>query len=231
MMINFNEEAREFIESNIKLIDVEDWNSFYLKLYKLTNRGELKPSLIGTISQLLLESQINPVESLNRIPPYFLCNSQINQFICPSNVKTISKGAFLECKALTSITFNEDLQSVDYRAFAWCANLKSITLPTNLSYLDKEVFLNCISLSKVTLPSNLEEIKESTFFGCSNLTDIHIPLSITNIENGAFPHIDNLHIQYEGTKEDWKNLYNPKAFLNSNFICDCKDGIVKKNHT
>jgi hypothetical protein len=67
------------------------------------------------------------------------------------------------------------------------------------------------------------------FDGCSGLANINIPSSITSFSRFAFSDCgDNLIIEFDGTKEDWKKIYDIDAFMNTYFIVNCTDGKIVK---
>ncbi len=108
----------------------------------------------------------------------------------PQSVKYLCFGAFGDCYALSSVTFEgEGLLSIGDYAFTTCAGILEINLPNGLetigdgafmftglgtlvlpntvTSLGKEAFMGCGSLRTITLSDNLQMIGENVFNGIS----------------------------------------------------------------
>lgn len=109
------------------------------------------------------------------------------------------------------------------------STIKEFTIPDSVTKICKGAFYECASLENVVIGNNVTSIDIYAFYGCESLTNIVIPGSVTSIDYKAFAICgDNLVIDYQGTKEDWKKIYNPKNFQNTHFTANCTDGVVKK---
>lgn len=73
----------------------------------------------------------------------YLSTKNNSQYVIPSTVTEISRGAFYKCK-----------------------NLKSVVIPQSVTKIDMFAFQECFSLEKVTITNDLTEIHESAFFLC-----------------------------------------------------------------
>lgn len=94
--------------------------------------------------------------------------------------------ALTGCKYITSITFNEGIESIGIRAFYACRSLKTVTLPNSLKTISDDAFFGCDALASVTFGSGLESIGKQAFFGCRSLESISIPSGVTELKNGTF---------------------------------------------
>ena len=73
-------------------------------------------------------------EGLESIGAGWFKSTSIKTINIPKSVKTIGENAFLQCGALTSVTFAQDSQltAIENRAFKDCKSLKNIDLPMSL---------------------------------------------------------------------------------------------------
>ena len=104
----------------------------------------------------------------------------------PSTLQLIGSGAFFDCFALESISLPEGLQWMDQVAFFECKSLKSVVIPSSLTYIANEAFGSCVSLESVTLPSTVTSIGYKSFDYCLKLTDVTLPDGLQSIGEWAF---------------------------------------------
>lgn len=140
-------------------------------------------------------------------------NTTLQSIWIPASLKHISLYAFVDCTALTTVTFEQgsQLQDIgtgafygcvllegialpdsikaigDY-AFWGCSELETVTLSTNaqLQSIGNYAFQNCVLLNGVTLPDTLVTIGKYAFKNCAKLESIVIPASVTLIDESAF---------------------------------------------
>lgn len=116
---------------------------------------------------------------------------------------SIKEGAFAG-SMLTSVTIEEGYSDRELGMDAFKGTkLKSVTIPCNVKKIGIGAFSECRELESVTLSHGVEEIGVSAFAFCSKLKTITIPQSVTKIMPSAFHHCDGLHINYEGTEQQW----------------------------
>lgn len=121
---------------------------------------------------------------------YACFNKNITDLVIPEGVKEIAYGAFAN-SAITSITFNEDLEIIGDNAFAGCTALQSVTLPNSATSIGNSVFQNCTALEEVNFSNNLRSIGNNAFQGTA-LKKIHIGENITSIGSQAFAGLTQL---------------------------------------
>ena len=97
-------------------------------------------------------------------------------------VTRVGKGAFEDCKALTSVDLR-NCTSIGSWAFQSCSALTSVDL-RNCTSIEKEAFEYCKALTNIDL-SNCTNIAEYAFSGCTALTSVDIS-NCTNIGYAAF---------------------------------------------
>ena len=179
------------------------------------NSGNFKPiyndflmlddaRLTSEISQIFLNSGINPLNYLDEVPVRFLIRANIDSITIPNSITKIKKFAFSSTK-LTRIEIPDRVNEIGIYAFYDCAKLKYIKFSKNVEIIPSGVCATCISLEFVYLPDKLKIIDENAFNGCIKLQDIVLPRGIKNIGSFALP--GNLkHAYYDGIKEQWKKV-------------------------
>jgi len=120
----------------------------------------------------------------------------------------ILRGAFSDCKNLTSVELPEHIDSIGSIAFADCTSLVSINIPNSVTAINNMAFRDCKSLktieipksvirmytgtfensglTKIEIPSSIDKIPSIFCKGCEYLKEVIIPKSITEINNRAF---------------------------------------------
>ncbi len=99
---------------------------------------------------------------------------------------TISSGAFMGCKSITSVTIGNQVTSIGEEAFQSCTNLSSVKIGNKVTSIGNYAFSGCMGLTEIVLPSSLRVIGFRAFRSCSGLSTITIPDSVTWIADGAF---------------------------------------------
>lgn len=141
------------------------------------------------------------------------------QFVVPDGIEIIAKGAFAECRDLTTVKLPSTLKKINEGAFSSCSKLKSIVVPRSVVSIAKRAFANCSELTTVKLPSSLKEIGEEAFEGCYSLTDIVIPEGVITINKRTFSCCDTLAtVKFPTTLKE----IGEEAFEN----CDSLTGVI-----
>lgn len=130
-----------------------------------------------------------------------------------SNVTSIGREAFRDCKSLASITIPERVTSIGHSAFWDCSSLESVTIPESVTSIGVQAFNYCSSLpienniryadtylveavdktlSSYIIKEGTKFIGYSAFANCSNLVSIDIPEGVTYIEHMAFSRCSSL---------------------------------------
>ena len=235
-----NQEQKQYVERNIHLIDNDDWDKFFLDAPEGTGEA-------------LYIAGIDFMSIMGKVPPRCFYRSSLRNITISNNVTSIGKWAFSYCSNLTSVTIPDSVTSIGYEAFYGCESLTGVTISDSVTSIGSYAFCNCHSLTSFTIPNNVTSIGEGAFFnclnlksvtisdgvtsigkwafkGCSNLTSVVIPNSVTSIGEGAFTALssDAILINFNGTKEQWKKIYNSEAFKDTYFTVNCLDGTLHK---
>ena len=190
---------------NLKDLDISEVNITTLptKAFDESTNVEnlILPNTLTTIgsnmfSKSALKSVIIP-NGVTTIESYafFECSSLATvTFEKGSNLKTIGggynssyyHGAFISCKALTSIEIPASVETIEATAFYGCSSLATVTFEKgsqlktigggSSSYYG--AFSYCSSLTSIEIPASVETIKASAFKGCSSLATV-------TFENGS----------------------------------------------
>lgn len=95
-------------------------------------------------------------------------------------------GAFRDCDALKTVTFNEGLEEVGIGSFSSCDALEKLEFPASLKIIGRWAFQCCEALSKVTFNEGLETIGDNAFEGYNAIDKLEFPASLATIGEEAF---------------------------------------------
>ena len=114
-------------------------------------------------------------------------NSGITGIEIPIGLKRIGKNAFMDCAALTTVTFAKGcrLESMGEGAFR-NSGITGIELPENMTALSNYTFYGCGALLTAKLPARLTTISQYVFAECAELTSVNIPIRVSSIGAHAF---------------------------------------------
>ena len=97
------------------------------------------------------------------------CPRGKNSVSMPNSLTCIYRGAFSECKNLTSITIPNSVRIIDEIAFKMCSNLTSVTIGNSVHSIDWWAFHGCDSLSSiVSLATYAPRINPAAFPSANN---------------------------------------------------------------
>lgn len=214
-------DAKRILNKYKEKINNGNFKSIYNDSLMLDNAG-----LISEISQIFLNSGINPLNYLDEVPATFLVKAEIGSITIPNGITKIKNFAFCSTN-LTRIEIPDSVNEIGIYTFYDCANLKYIKFSKNVEIIPIGACTNCTSLEFVYLPDKLKMIDENAFNNCRKLQDIVLPRGIEYIESFALP--GNLkHAYYDGIKKQWKkviiNMYNPFFKSVNPTIVHCNDG-------
>lgn len=144
-------QVKDLLEDYIDIIQEEDWDRLYQQV-------DYDPDTFGEMTQILIESGIDPLDSLNYVPENYLCrNWNIISINLPNTIIGIDSSAFEGCDNLESITLPNGLKNIGSQVFHSCSSLKSITLPKTLDYIGDGNFDYCDDLETVNFEGSCED--------------------------------------------------------------------------
>ena len=102
------------------------------------------------------------------------------------SVTTIGKGAFSDCRGLTSVNIPCSVTTIGEWAFSGCCGLTSVNIPGIVTTIGEWAFSGCSGLTSVNIPGSVTTIGERAFSG-SSLEFININnLTIKLRDKGSF---------------------------------------------
>lgn len=121
----------------------------------------------------------------------------LTTFTFHNGVTEIPTSMFYDCKALTQVLFDSDIQTlttVADRAFGGCSALQSLVLPGSVTTIGNYAFENCGSLERFVIPLRCQTLGTAAFRGCTSLEEIVVPENSTTYQS-----IDGSLYSYDGT--------------------------------
>ncbi len=138
------------------------------------------------------------------IAPYAFANSSITSISIPGEYE-YGVGLCQGATSLTSVTFQDGLESVPDLAFEGCNSLNSVTFGQNVTEIGELAFANCSALTSITLPDELTTIRKEAFKN-TGLTTINLSDNVSKIYYGAFSQCQSLGVinlgSQSGTEAD-----------------------------
>lgn len=124
-----DKEILEFLEDNIDLIDEGRWKDFYDSAAESTLFHH-----VGKITDVLLDSGINPLENSTEIFDNMFVRSKIKHLNIPAAIQTIGISAFYD-STIEEVTIPEGVQEIPMECFEECTHLHTITIPSSVTYI------------------------------------------------------------------------------------------------
>ena len=93
----------------------------------------------------------------------------------PPGTRSISDGAFRNCKDLIKLVIADSVTRIGHGAFADCSYLRQVEIPTqveipnSVTSIGKFAFANCSDLTQVKINQSMTRIGDRAFDGCSCL--------------------------------------------------------------
>ena len=222
--MEISEQLKNFLKDPeiISLINKDEWELIYNKLYR--------SDIIGEFSEVLVKSGLytTAFNSMKCIPKKAFYKSKIDHFIIPNEVVEIGDIAFDSCYFLKDIVIPESVEVIGASAFYNC-DLLSLRIPDSVKHIEYNAFLKCNSITNLVIGDGVIDIGNNAFKYVFNLVELTIGKNVAQIGSDAFTGCDNLRkANYKGTMENWKNIEiqgNNKRLYRCKIMCT--DGILK----
>lgn len=155
----------------------------------------------------------------------FLSCTNLVTFAIPYQVKVIDVATFMNCTALTDISYmnengdstkiNNTITAINENAFTGCRRLSSFTMPNTLTYIGRSAFKGCVYLTRVILPSASSELEvdDYAFANCNLMIMAYVPNNIKRFGEYVFNGNDRLTIYLSrstnpSTKDGYTSAWN-----------------------
>lgn len=135
-------------------------------------------------------------EALQDLPQGLFLENRKLHTVCfhpDSQIQTIRKNTFGECKSLSSLILPDSITDIEDRAFYRCRSLQSVSFPEKLKRIGGQAFYFC-NFTSLELPDSLEILEDSAFFKCNNLEYVHLPQNVRHIGKWAFHGCNRLKV-------------------------------------
>ncbi len=113
-------------------------------------------------------------------------SSGLQTITIPETVLSVNQQAFMNCTALTSVTFEGTYETLGDYLFQGCSALQTVKLPEGLTKIANYMFTDCTSLGTLAIPETVEELGSSCFMGCTALNGIELPADLTTVRGSVF---------------------------------------------
>lgn len=150
----------EVLKVNIKDLNNNKFDTIYDTFYQIDESDDNERDYYVTplLTTTLLKSGINPLKYMDKVPPYYLVESDITEIVIPNNIKEIGYNAFSYCEELNKICLPNNLITIEEEAFQYCKNLKQIKVPKSVKYIGKSAFEDT-GLDQVIYDGTLEDFR------------------------------------------------------------------------
>lgn len=173
---------------------------------KITHNVSSESSRFIIVKSLLLDSKTNELIQLVNsevkqasIPDYVtkiranaFTHTDIESITIPSTVKELGDGLFEDCKNLTKVQINCEIERLPKSIFARCSSLASFVVPDCIKVIEMGAFYQCSNLLEINLNQGLVIIENCAFVGCTRLASLNIPDSVRKIEKACVVDCSNL---------------------------------------
>ncbi len=106
-----------------------------------------------------------------KLSPSMFENSGVESVTLYENLE-IPERCFFSCKDLTTVSFENDLLSINESAFKWCSSLVTVTFNGSVNSIGREAFLGAKELQTLTLPNCEVDIAHQAFGACPKLSKV-----------------------------------------------------------
>ncbi len=128
----------------------------------------------------------------------FKNNSNITAVSIPTSIATIQTEAFLGCRGMQEVNFNEGLTAIGESSFNTCTSLSCVIIPSSVTTIGESAFAGCTSITSLYLGEKIDSIGSDAFANCSNLKEVIVPV-FENRGDGIFSGCNSLTIYSEST--------------------------------
>lgn len=184
-----NDEVNEETEAPLANQNVVESESGSFE-YELNEEGKCEivkytPSSVNTVD-IKLPKTLDNRDVVGVAASAFKADNTLKTVTIPEGYTYISKNAFYDCDALTSVTFEGiTLTRIGANAFDSCDLLAQVTVPASLKTVEAFAFKDCVALASIDL-SGATSIGEGAFFNCTSLAAATVSSNVSVISKTSF---------------------------------------------
>ncbi len=134
----------------------------------------------------LISGELAIPAGITEISPYAFITLNISSLKISASVKNVPNSAFMDCKKLTTVTFENGTLTIENSAFKNCSALTAVTLPTSLLSIGESAFENCAALTEIVIPNSVQLVGNNSFANCAKLESVALGAGLISIGNAAF---------------------------------------------
>ena len=137
------------------------------------------------------------IENMSWYHPFYDIRKQIQTFTLGDSVRVIPRYLCYEMENITSLTFGEEVDSIELHAFDGCKRIASVTWNAKncndpLMYSTSPLYPFRNSISSITFGEAVEHIPAYLCHGMSRIHHLHIPEHVSSIGAYAFRYLNAL---------------------------------------
>lgn len=140
-------------------------------------------------------------ETVKSIGEYAFSYAGIESMVLPDGLESLGSRVFFQCQNLTSVNIPASLKQIPSYCFSYCRALTQLTFGDQVETIEGNAMQNCSALTSVVLPRNLTKIADYTFSNCASLETLIIPESVTSIGSSAFSGCSKLVVKLPSSLE------------------------------
>jgi len=138
------------------------------------------------------ENDVLIPEGITKISGHAFAQKKITSVVIPSGVKSIGNAAFLGCRNMKTLIFNNRPEYIPENMCYCCESLQNLIIPDSVKIIGECAFEFCTELDTVVVPDSVTTIRDYAFSGCRNLTTLTLGRSVKSICRNAFYHCAGL---------------------------------------
>ena len=191
---------------------------------------EIQNSTFANCAQLTLVSLPKTVTAIGVSAFQYCENLEEVQIEAGGVIISLQERAFIGCKKLKSMRFDEGLLCVEKDAFVNCTSLGDLVFPQSLQTIPEGAFAGCSSVQKIVFGEGLREIGYGAFGNCAALQEISLPADFQTLADQSFTFCNALtKINFAGTLAQWRALekhegWNGDIYTEHTYTLVCSDG-------
>lgn len=160
-MIQLTNEEKQFIQEKLKpYLKTDNWE----KIRQICSDK-------SKILCFLAEAGLDVFSGLTAVPTNMFAQSALTHITIPSYIDVIRDKAFFGCSDLTSVTFEDGVETIEKEAFAY-SGLVQMKLPESVINIKPGAFKGCANLKQVIIPDSVTVLSPGIFEDCSDVIEI-----------------------------------------------------------